>query len=83
LWFGKGDITLSRLLFFALIAVLIFWLLTRWARKEENQDKKPSSIKEEDMVCCDYCGIHLPRSESISTQDKAFCSKEHQRLYSE
>ncbi|MCZ6897718.1 MAG: PP0621 family protein [Nitrosomonadaceae bacterium] len=74
---------MGRLLFFALIAVLIFWLLTRWARKKETQDKKTPSIKGEDMVCCEYCGIHVPRSESISIHDKSFCSEEHQRLYSE
>ncbi|MEE8207818.1 MAG: PP0621 family protein [Nitrosomonadaceae bacterium] len=74
---------MGRLLFFALIAVLIFWLITRYIGKKESQDKKSFSIEGEDMVCCDYCGLHLPRSESIIIHDKTFCSKDHQRLYSE
>ncbi len=74
---------MGRLLFFAIIAVLVFWLITRFIRKEESQGKESRSIEGEDMVCCAYCTLHLPRSESIVIQDKYFCSKEHHRLYSQ
>jgi len=74
---------LGRLLFFALIAVLVFWLITRYIRKGESQDKESLSIEGEDMVCCAYCDLRLPKSESIVIQDKSFCSEEHHRLYSQ
>tara|TARA_B100000686_G_C16802648_1_gene987308 strand:+ start:2041 stop:2262 length:222 start_codon:yes stop_codon:yes gene_type:complete len=72
---------LGRLLFFAIIAVLIFWLFKKFFRK--NLDAKNiSSSKGEDMVCCDYCSLHLPREEGVLRNNKFFCSEEHARLSS-
>jgi uncharacterized protein len=31
------------------------------------------------MVQCSRCGVHLPRSETIATQGRFYCSPEHQR----
>jgi uncharacterized protein len=33
------------------------------------------------MVQCARCGVHLPRSESITAQGTFFCSAEHQRVH--
>jgi uncharacterized protein len=30
-------------------------------------------------VQCARCGVHLPRSESTTTQGRTYCSAEHQR----
>jgi uncharacterized protein len=73
---------LSRLLFFAIIAVLIVWILRKFIRKDINANNDSSFTESEDMVCCDYCGLHLPRSESVVKDDKFFCSEEHYRLSS-
>jgi len=73
---------LGRLLFFAIIAVLILWILRKFIRKDINDNNESSSTESEDMVCCDYCGLHLPRSESVIKDDKFFCSEEHYRLSS-
>jgi len=35
------------------------------------------------MVRCVYCGVHLPRSESLTSDGKFFCSDEHRRLHLE
>jgi uncharacterized protein len=35
------------------------------------------------MVRCIHCGVHLPRSESITSEGKFFCSEEHRRLHLE
>jgi len=56
---------LSRLLFFAIIAVLILWILRKFIHKDIDTNNKSSSIESEDMVCCGYCGLHFPRSESV------------------
>ena len=34
----------------------------------------------EDMVRCRICGIHLPKSEAITSRDEIFCSREHLQL---
>lgn len=34
----------------------------------------------EDMVRCRVCGIHLPKSEAITSRDEIFCSREHLQL---
>lgn len=73
---------MSRLLFFAIIIVLIFWVLRKFIRKDIENSNDSSSTEGEDMACCDYCGLHLPRSESVTRNDKFYCSEEHYRLSS-
>jgi len=73
---------LSRLLFFAIIAVLVLWILNKFIRKDIDDNKDSSSTESEDMVCCDYCGLHLPKSESVIKDNRFFCSEEHYRLSS-
>ncbi|MDC0576134.1 PP0621 family protein [Nitrosomonadaceae bacterium] len=73
---------MSKLLFFAIIAVSILWFLRKFIQKDINKNNDSASTKGEDMVCCDYCGLHLPRSESVIKDNKFFCSEEHYRLSS-
>ena len=35
----------------------------------------------EPMVRCAECGVHAPRSESVSVGTRSFCSSEHARAY--
>jgi uncharacterized protein len=35
----------------------------------------------EPMVRCAECGVHAPRSESVTTGSQSFCSHEHARAY--
>jgi uncharacterized protein len=76
---------LGRLLFFGLIAVLVFWAIRSYRRglkkRQEETHKEPPSIEGEDMVRCTHCGVHLPKSESLLSDGKFFCSDEHRRLY--
>ena len=34
----------------------------------------------EEMVRCQQCGIHLPRSEAYMSQGKTWCGPEHARI---
>jgi uncharacterized protein len=76
---------LGRLLFFALIVVFFVWVIRSYRRaikkQREEAHKTSSSIEGEDMVRCVHCGVHLPRSESIVSEGKSFCSDEHRRLH--
>ncbi|MDB5905475.1 MAG: hypothetical protein JWM26_4353, partial [Betaproteobacteria bacterium] len=36
----------------------------------------------EDMVRCAQCGVHLPRSESLTTNNQAYyCCADHRRAH--
>ena len=75
---------MGRILFFVLIAVLFLWLIASYRRtlkKRQEERKGPASLEGEDMVRCIHCGVHLPRSESITSEGKYFCSDEHRRLH--
>jgi uncharacterized protein len=75
---------LGRLLFFALIVVFFVWVIRSYRRaikKQQEEAHKASSVEGEDMVRCVHCGVHLPRSESIVSEGKFFCSDEHRRLH--
>jgi len=61
---------------------LIFWGIRRHLRGVKKRDEESSS-GEEDMVCCLHCSTHLPKSESVSSEGKFFCSEEHRRLHLE
>ncbi len=63
-----------------LIAIFAFawWLVKRYLRSL-RQDAPPAAVSE-DMVRCARCGVHLPRSESITREEKVFCGEEHARL---
>ena len=69
---------MGRLLFFAIIAVLIIWIFKRFYHKKIIDKNESAPISEsEDMVCCNYCGLHLPKSESIMKNHKFYCSEDH------
>jgi uncharacterized protein len=76
---------LGRILFLILIAILFFLLIRSFSRalkkKREEAEKAQRSLEGEDMVRCIHCGVHLPRSESIVSEGKFFCSDEHRRLH--
>ena len=54
---------MSRLLFLAVIAAVVYWLLKSY-RNQLPKDEG-SSGQAEDMVRCVHCGVHLPKNESI------------------
>lgn len=72
---------MAKILLVVLGLLLAYWILKSY-RKRVDKRKPPPAVGAEDMVCCAQCGVHLPRSESITTQGKFFCSAEHQRLHS-
>lgn len=50
------------------------------ARQDEKTADQPATVKSEDMVRCDHCGVHLPKSESFLSQGHFYCSDDHRRL---
>jgi len=73
---------LGKLFFFLIIAVLVYWIIkTRTPEETEipeddtAENATPKSLEE--MVRCAHCGVHLPRSESVTSQGAFFCSNDH------
>ena len=61
--------------------LLAYWILKRYRRSVERRDAPPPAAGTEDMVRCAQCGVHLPRSESITTQGSFYCSADHERAH--
>ncbi len=70
---------MGKLIFYIMIAALIYWIIKNRQPKEENTETLSESI--EDMVICTYCGVHLPKSEAISHHNQYFCCNEHRHLH--
>ena len=68
---------MSRLLLIIAVVAVVY-LLIRSYRKPLPQKDKPTA---EDMVRCAYCGVHLPRGESIQAEGNFFCGAEHRDAY--
>ena len=71
---------MGKLIFYIIIAALIYWIIKNRQPKEEKTETLAESI--EDMVSCTHCGVHLPRSEAISSHhNQYFCCNEHRNLH--
>lgn len=69
--------------FLLLIAIVFLaYLFIRAARapRKPAENKTDRRSTAEDMVRCKICGVHLPRSESVTSRGEFFCSREHLKL---
>ena len=69
------------LLLLAIVVLAGFWLARRYGNRSASSKTTAASPQEEDMVRCEQCGVHLPRSESLLTRGYYYCSPEHQRQH--
>lgn len=70
---------MAKILLVVLGLLLAYWILRSYRRRIDRGEARPQAGTGEDMVRCEQCGVHLPRSESVASQGKFFCSAEHQR----
>ncbi|MBI4194891.1 MAG: preprotein translocase subunit YajC [Betaproteobacteria bacterium] len=73
---------MAKILLVVLGLLLAYWILKIYRKRVEKRDGAPPAGRVEDMVQCAQCGVHLPRSESVTTRGNFYCSAEHQRLHS-
>lgn len=67
---------LGKLLLLALAVWVILLLLKQYTRSSHKP--RPSAKPEpQDMVSCQACGVHLPKTESILKKGAYYCCKEH------
>lgn len=69
---------MAKLLFIVVVTVLLVLWFRSQGRKRRDLDAKPKH-EVEDMVRCRICGVNLPRSEAILSQDRIYCCDEHRR----
>jgi uncharacterized protein len=67
---------MSRLILIIAIVALVYWLFKSYGRQQRKQDESPGT---QDMVSCAYCGINVPKSESLLVDGKHYCSAAHSR----
>jgi uncharacterized protein len=71
---------LAKILLIVLGLLIAYWILKRYKRKVEHRADEPPAIGE-DMVRCAQCGVHLPRSESLTSEKSFYCSADHRRTH--
>jgi uncharacterized protein len=64
-----------KLFLFLVVGWLVITLIKRQQRHIAN-DAAPQE-KTDDMVACEVCGVHTPKSEAISSQNLYYCSEAH------
>jgi uncharacterized protein len=72
---------MSRLLFLAVVVVLVYWLLRAYRRNLPKQNGAPKAA--EDMVRCAQCGVHLPQNECIQVDGQCYCSEAHRLMHAD
>lgn len=68
------------------IVLIVFWLWRNNRQAERNEaagarPRAPSSRGSEvmEMVACDFCHVHLPRSDALIGPKGIYCSDAHRR----
>ncbi len=89
--YGLGLIVLIPIIFTSIYVSYKDIFLSEPLAIKKNQPAAPEDITwptteeeiptEGDMVKCGQCGLHIPRNEAVSVEDKHFCSDEHRQQY--
>ena len=69
-----------RLLLLFLVVWFLFWLIRKQLTNKSAEKPQLKSDQSEDMVACDYCGTHVPRSLIVHADSKHYCCQEHADL---
>ena len=79
-----GENYVAKFLLLIAVFIVAYLVIKHSARRGEVGVQRPPSRPEksqsENMVRCGVCGIHLPRSESLTSSGDYYCSEEHLRL---
>ncbi|WP_269900508.1 PP0621 family protein [Paenalcaligenes faecalis] len=69
------------------VVIIAALLVTRMLTHKKAQPVRPSRAPKaaapkgaEQMVRCAHCGIYLPRSEALMSNDHTWCSLDHAKL---
>jgi uncharacterized protein len=73
---------LAKILLAIAVFAAVYFVVRAYARALGAKSSKAAEHDvTEDMVQCAHCGVHLPRSDSVTAGGRSFCSKEHRQLH--
>ncbi len=64
-----------RILILLAIGLLLFLIFRNLLRKARSE--RQANPREEHMVRCQHCGLHLLPQEAVRKDQQYFCSQEH------
>jgi formylmethanofuran dehydrogenase subunit E len=64
---------LGRIILLLIIAFAVYLAFRGFFRAQTGDDGAVPRVKEEDMVACARCGVHLPRSDARSDNGALVC----------
>ncbi len=69
-----------------IVVLVVLFVLKSYLRgaQSKQQVRAPDPANDDmanTMVRCAQCGVHVPRSESILSRSKFFCSEEHRLVH--
>jgi uncharacterized protein len=82
----------AKLLLLVAVFTVVYLILRNYKRRIDKSEQPPgqpqpngtskhgTSKHGEDMVRCRVCGIHLPKSEAITSRGDIFCTREHLQI---
>ena len=71
---------MAKFLLLIAVFIVVYLIYRNSARGSSKPVKGAASAAPEDMVRCKLCGVHLPKSESVTSHGEFFCSQEHLRV---
>jgi uncharacterized protein len=72
---------LTKILLIVAVIAVVYFIMRGYARSLSARPPAYSPDREDDMVRCGQCGVHLPRSESVRVGAHFYCSEEHRKLH--
>lgn len=75
----QGAKGLAKLILLILAGLVVYLVIRNYRRRVKREDKNATPPADERMVRCAECGVHHPRSESLLSDGKFYCSPEHER----
>jgi uncharacterized protein len=71
----------AKFLLVIAVFIVVYLFLRSYRGRVEAAPPPPAAAKQgEDMVRCLVCGVHLPKSEAVTSRGEIYCSKEHLHL---
>ena len=72
---------MAKFLLVIAVFIVVYLFLRSYRRRTEAAPPPAAAAKHgEDMVRCRICGVHLPKSEAVTSRGEIYCSKEHLQL---
>lgn len=67
---------MARLLILIALFSLAWWLWRRFSRPK-NTTSKTQPPREQPMVRCAHCGVHVPQAEALAHDNRWYCCRDH------